>query len=84
MKTNRELFKETYKIELEKAHKKNPDQYAWPISEMPDVLSRMYLAIDKGSFNKDSLAFKATCNALKIKFTYRDIETFLGSQGAPQ
>lgn len=84
METNREKFKRVYKEELISAHSKYPEIYAWPISELEQVLTRIYLAIDKGSFNKDSHAFKATCKALGIKHTYQAIETFLGSQGAPQ
>ncbi len=84
MKTNRELFKETYLNQLKESHIKNPEQYAWAFDGLEMVAIRMFAAIDKGSFNKDSIAFKNTCKALKIKHTYRDIETFLGSQGATQ
>lgn len=82
--TNRELFKQTYAEQLEYAHRMNPEEYFWPIEELPLVLSRINAAIDKGSFNKDGKAFKATCKILKIKHTYRDIENFIGSQGVPQ
>ncbi len=81
---NRDLFKRTYLKNLAIAHVAHPDQYAWPLSELDTVSQRMFAAIDKGSFNKNSHAFKMTCKELKIKHTYRDIETFLGSQGAPQ
>ncbi len=75
---NKELFKSMYKAKLHEAHFAAPHMYVWPISEFDDVVERMNKAIDKGSFNKDSLAFKMTCKALKIKHTYRDIECFLG------
>jgi hypothetical protein len=84
MQNNRELFKSTYAIELEASYRANPDAYSCTIHDLVEVLDRMYKAIDRGSFNKDSQAFKNTCKQLKIKHTYRDIETFLGSQGAPQ
>lgn len=81
---SRTLFKETYREELLKAHQEAPETYAWPIEEFEAVLARMFVAIDKGSMNKDGLAFKRTCKRLGIKHTYRDIEAFLGPQGAPQ
>jgi hypothetical protein len=77
---NTELFLIEYKKNLIKSHSDNPNDYAWPISELDNVFKRMRDAIIKGSFNKDSKAFKLTCKALKIKHTYRDIEIFLKSE----
>jgi hypothetical protein len=77
--TNKEIFLETYKQELIKSHAKDPTQYAWPISELDVVFKRMCDAIERGSFSKESSAIKATCKALKIKHTYRDIENFINS-----
>ena len=74
---NATLFLDTYRAKLEENHKKSPDVYAWPIEELEAVYGRMKDAILRGSFNKDSQTFKDTCKALKIKHTYRDIETFL-------
>jgi hypothetical protein len=80
MKTNNcELFLSTYKEELRKSHNNNPEYYGWPISELEEVFKRMSNAIERGSFNKDSIAFKNTCKKLKIKYTYRDIETFINT-----
>jgi len=78
--TNRDLFKLTYASLLEAHHKKNPEHYAWPISELGTVLGRINMAIDKGSFSKNSQAFRKTCVALKIKYTYQAIETFIGEE----
>lgn len=74
---NTEKFLEIYKKNLRKSHEENPQDYAWPISELENVFKRMSDAIERGSFNKDSKAFKQTCKELKIKHTYRDIENFL-------
>jgi hypothetical protein len=82
--TNRETFKAEYKKQLKIAREKYPDLYLCPMTEFDAVFDRMTVAIEKGSFNKDSHAFKATCKALKIKHTYRDIEMFLGTQGGTQ
>lgn len=74
---NTELFLTEYKKNLIKYKMEQPEVYSWPIEELDTVFGRMKAAIIKGSFNKDSATFKATCKALKIKHTYRDIETFL-------
>ena len=81
MKTsNHELFLKTYKTILLEQRLKSPEIYAWPLIELDAVFKRMALAIERGSFNKDSKTFKLTCKALKIKHTYRDIENFLGQE----
>ena len=70
MKSNKELFLETYKIELLKARTEQPDIYAWPIEEIDVVFDRIKAAVLRGSFNKDSVTFRCPCKALKIKHTY--------------
>lgn len=74
---NLQCFLDVYKEELIKSHKENPDSYAWPFSELDEVFKRMSAAIERGSFNKDSKAFKSTCKALGIKHTYRDIDAYM-------
>ncbi len=75
---NQILFLETYKDFLIKNQRENPQDYAWSINELPEVLLRMRKAILNNTFNKDSYSFKMTCKKLKIKHTYKDIEMFLG------
>lgn len=75
---NANKFLEVYKKKLVENHQKHPEKYVWPLSELEEVFGRMKNAIIRGSFNKDSETFRATCRELKIKHTYRDIETFLG------
>jgi hypothetical protein len=75
---NLEKFMEAYERNLRLAIQGYPDEYAYPLSEADYVIQRMRVAIGKKSFNKDSRAIRATCKELKIKHTYRDIETFLG------
>ncbi|MDD5186513.1 MAG: hypothetical protein PHS84_14760, partial [Paludibacter sp.] len=58
--------------------KNNPVEYAYPLSEVPIVVNKMKKAFIQKTFNKDGKAIKATCKALKIGYTYRDIETYLG------
>ncbi len=74
---NIELLKSTYAKNLEIAHAKYPNDYTWPILELPQVLTRMNAAIDKMSFNKDSHAWKMTCKELNIKHTYTAIKQFI-------
>ena len=76
---NQKIFLEEYKKQLIISITNNPENYSWSIDTLEEVFGRMKVAIIRGSFNKDSQAFKNTCKALKIKHTYRDIETFLGA-----
>jgi hypothetical protein len=76
--SHKEIFLEVYKQELIDSYNEDPTSYAWPLSELEQVFGRMRAAILKGSFNKDSAAFRRTCKKLKIKHTYRDIENYLG------
>jgi hypothetical protein len=75
-----DIFMDTYAKKLEEAHEKHPDQYAWPKSDLPKILERMRAAVEKGSFNKDSHAFKATCKELNIPYTYAGIKQFISSE----
>lgn len=74
---NLQCFIDVYKEKLFEARKADPETYSWPESEFPLVFERMTKAIERGSFNKDSYAFKATCKALKIKHTYKAIQEFI-------
>lgn len=71
------LFKYIYTEELKDSYKKHRDQYIWPENEFPQVIERMCRAIEKGSFNKDSIAFRNTCKVLKIAHTYKAINQYL-------
>lgn len=70
-------FMAVYERHLRAAHTANPSEYRWPIETLPTVLGRMRDAIARGSMNKDSPAFKATCKELGIKHTYTAIREYL-------
>lgn len=74
---NFECFIDVYTEKLKQARIKYPNNYQWPDSEFNTVIARMRTAIEKGSFNKDSHAFKMTCKELKIKHTYTAIKEFI-------
>jgi hypothetical protein len=75
---NLDKFMEVYTRHLKLAVESHPEEYVYSMDELFVVLARMRNAFAHKSFNKDSRAIKATCKELKIKHTYRDIETFLG------
>ena len=75
-------FIEIYEEELKKAIVAYPDQYHYPVEEAPYVVARMSAAIERGTFNKDGAAFKATCKRLGIKHTYQAINDFIKKQEA--
>ena len=74
---NLQCFLEVYKKHLIECRAEFPSEYAWPDSELDAVFERMSRAIVKGSFSKDSHAFKRTCKELKIKHTYQAIRDFI-------
>jgi hypothetical protein len=74
---NFQCFLNVYKEKLIESIKNNPDEYSWSLNELETVFQRMSRAIEKGSFNKDSSAIKATCKELKIKHTYTAIRDFI-------
>jgi len=73
-----QTFVKEYGQQLTHAITTQPHEYAYPLSEVPLVVEKMGRAFLAGSFNKDGIALRATCKALKIKHTYRDIEMYLG------
>lgn len=77
MNNRLELFLITYRQFLLQEITKNPQDYSWKINEFDFVFERMRQAILKGSYNKDSIAFKNTCKELKIKHTYKSITEFI-------
>jgi hypothetical protein len=72
-------FQETYAKNLKKVRLDKDSYYQWPLSELEVVTARMLEAIEKGNFNKDSLAFKWTCKELGIKHTYKAIREYCKS-----
>lgn len=80
MKTteNFDRFLNEYKKQLLLAVKEHPVEYAYPVSQVPTVVAKMEQAFIKRTYNKDGHAIKATCKALNIGYTYRDINKYLG------
>lgn len=54
-----------------------PTEYMWDMSEFNTVVGRMFNAIQKGRFNKNSESIKATCKELGIPWTYKGIAEFI-------
>lgn len=74
---NFDCFMDVYVEKLKEALVLYPQDYSWPESALPVVVEKMRAAIEKGTFNKDGHAFKATCKQLKIKHTYKAIQEFI-------
>lgn len=75
-KTNFEKFMAVYETELKKAVVKYPEEYVYPLAFVPTVVKRMQVSFEKGTYNKDSRAIKATCKAFGIKHTRIAMTTF--------
>ena len=76
--TNLNRFLEVYREELVKSVSENPDAYA--LKDIDFLFARMRLAIEAGTFIKDSTTFKNTCKRLGIKHTYKAIKEFIGGE----
>lgn len=73
----KKLFLSTYLINLEQTRLEFPEQYYWPISDLSLVVDRMAKAFERGSYSKDGIAFKRTCQQLGISHTYKAINEFV-------
>ncbi len=72
--TRQATFKATYRQSLREAVEQFPEQYVWRYAgdlqtEVERVAERMFDAMNRGSFNHDSKAFKITARKLGIKPT---------------
>lgn len=86
-------FEKVYFKHLSTAVLEHPEDYPWAYgpteirgnlySKVLDRMSvlqvadKMIAAVERGSFNKEGHAFKATCKELGIKHTYKAIDEFL-------
>ena len=67
--SKRERFKAVYTAELRNAVLNHPTEYCWPVANVEVVASRMFEAMDRGTFNHSSYAYRQTAKALGIKPT---------------
>lgn len=75
--TNFDRFTQVYVEELTQAVLKYPDEYTWPVENVPNVAAKMIQAFRAGTYNKDGRAIKGTCKRLGIKYTYTAINAYL-------
>lgn len=76
--TGLDRFMEVYSRELLAAVEGHPDEYAFPASQVPDVLARMRVALERGSFNYQGRALRTTCRTLGLSHTRAAIVAFVG------
>ena len=74
---NLERFITVYRRHLRQAVLNAPETYSWHVDQLDDVMARMGPSIARGSFNKDSIAFKHTCRELGIPHTYKAIRSYV-------
>ena len=76
-------FGDAYRVALADVRNdpKHAADYAWPVCECGIVVAdRMLAAIERGTYNHDSPAFRLTCKRLGIKGSRKAIEAFLAGQ----
>lgn len=66
-----------YEKELIFARVKYSNSFIWPDSMLPEIVAKMKIAFEKGIFNKDSHAIRATCKHFGIPCTFSAIKKFL-------
>jgi hypothetical protein len=77
--TNRNTFMLTYVRNLALVVTNYPEEYQWndtSLGQVAIVAEKMFAAMDRGGYNKDSRAYKATCKELGIKHTYTAIDAY--------
>ncbi len=72
-----DIFMVEYEKNLKRAVEKYPQEYLWPVENVPVVAGKMRNAIIAGTYNKDGYAFKWTCKALGIPYTYKGINEYV-------
>lgn len=72
-------FAEVYRAHLAAAVVSHPEEYAWPIENVPTVADKMIDAVRRDSFSKDGRAMRATFKALGVKHTYTALREWLGA-----
>lgn len=78
--SNIEKFRAAYTETLAAAVEKHPDEYFYPVSEVPRVVEKMIAALKVGQANNGP-AIKAAARKCGIKPTQRDIKAFLNAEG---
>ncbi|MFY4731225.1 hypothetical protein [Nitrospira sp. BLG_2] len=77
--SNFDTFVQIYTEELKNAVVNYPDEYGWPVENVPTVAQKMAVAFKNKTYNKDGRAIKATCKRLNIKYTYTAINEYLAA-----
>lgn len=70
-------FMEAYEKALTEAVMNYNEEYRYPVSDVPRVVSKMKVAIENGTYNSAGRGFKGACKALGIKHTYKAINAYL-------
>ena len=70
-----------YEEQLKLVVQKYPDEYGYGLEAVPVVVKKMAVAFEKGDYNLDGRAIKATCRVLGIKHTRTAINEYLRGSG---
>ena len=73
-------FAKVYRIELERCVRTRPEQYWYPVEEVPAVVERMTLAFVASSYNHTGPAIRATCKKMGIPHSRRGLEAFFNAE----
>lgn len=77
LEQNLNAFMAEYQKQLAAVVVELPEEYAYPVEQVPNVCVRMREAFRKDSYNYDSPAIKRTCRVFGIKHTRKAIREAL-------
>ena len=75
----RAAFRAAYEKSLTDAYNRDPDRYAYPVTDVPRVVEKMLAELAlRGplGINRNTPAWKAACRACGVKNTAAEIEKF--------
>lgn len=70
-------FMVEYEKALTEAVMNYNEEYRYPVSDVPQVVSKMKIAIVNNTYSAAGRGFKGACKALGIKHTYKAINAYL-------
>lgn len=72
-----ETFRNLYATVLADMAERHPTMFAWPASEVSQVVEKMIRAVVADTYNLDGKAFQATIRRLTGKTTRKTLEAYL-------
>lgn len=80
---NVDRFCAVYTVTLADAIRNHPDEYCYPVSEVPSVIAKMRKAFIAGTYNYNGRAIAAACKSLGMPHRMKAMEAFFLAPAEP-